>query len=215
MAGVTAPVPGSTRVPAWTATVSIRISDTSPDLLTPGIVQRLPADDSDDGLAEELHGQVRAGPGRGDRDVAVRDGCADRVAVAAARHPADRKPVVHDRLAAERDHARVGQGETGKLLRQPFGLLPDERLSSDEVALVEPDAEAEPGLERRVLRRDLRAPVAVALLEPERIDRPVAAGAQARRVASAPDRSPSPCRAPSPARRRTSPARRGRRRRPP
>src|SRR5262249_58635642 len=92
--------------------------------------------------------------------------------------------------APEDLHVRVGQGQTGKLLRQPFGLLPDERLAADEVALVEPDAEAEPGLERRVLRRDLRAPVAVALLEPERIDRPVAAGAQARRVARAPERVP-------------------------
>src|SRR5262245_30802934 len=190
MAGVTAPVPGSTRVPAWTATVSIRISDTSPDLLPRGIVQRLPADDGGDGLAEELDGQARAGRGRGDRDVAVRDRRADRVAVAAARHPADRTPIVQDRLAAEGNHRRVGQGEAGELARQPFGFLPDECLAADEITLVEPDAEAQPGLERRVLGRDLGAPVAVALLEPERIDCPVAAGAQAGRGARSPERVP-------------------------
>ena len=52
----------------------------------------------------------------------------------------------------------------------------DERVPPDEVALVELDREAETGLERRLLGRDVRAPHAVALLEPERVDRLVAAG---------------------------------------
>src|SRR5262245_2246833 len=112
MACVTAPVAGSTCVPAWTATVSIRISDTSPDPLAPGIVQRLATHDGADRLAKELDRQPRARNRRGDRDVAVRDRGAHRVAVATARHPPDRTPAVQDRLSAQRDDGRVGQGQT-------------------------------------------------------------------------------------------------------
>src|SRR3989442_13747564 len=98
MAGVTAPVPGSTCVPAWTATVSIRISDTSPDLLPPGIVQRLPAHGGGDRVAEQLDRQACPRRGRGDGDVAVRDRRAHRVPVAAPRHAAHPAAPGHDRL---------------------------------------------------------------------------------------------------------------------
>ena len=53
-------------------------------------------------------------------------------------------------------------------------------VATEEVGLlVERDREAETGLERRVVRRDVGAPRAVALLEPERVDRPVPAGHEA------------------------------------
>src|SRR5438445_13824066 len=90
MACVTAPVPGSTWVPAWTATVSIRISDTSPDLLPSGIVQRLAAHGRGDRVAEKVDRQARLRRGRADGEVGVGDRCAEGVAGAAARRAADR-----------------------------------------------------------------------------------------------------------------------------
>src|SRR5436309_1878956 len=149
MAGVTAPVPGSTWAPAWIATVSIRISSTSPDLPAPGIVQRLAAHDGRDRFAEELHRQTRARRGRSNRDVAVRDRRADRVAVAPAGHPADRTPFGQDRLAPERDHARIGQGEADELGGEPVSLLPHERLAADEITARRRRSPAARGRSRR------------------------------------------------------------------
>src|SRR5712691_12831048 len=119
MACVTAPVPGSTCVPAWTATVSIRISDTSLDLLTPGIVQRLAAHGGGYRIAEELDRKARPLRGRGHRDVAVRDRRADRIAISPAGHPAERAALGQNRLPAERDRGRIGQGEADELGREP------------------------------------------------------------------------------------------------
>ena len=88
--------------------------------------------------------------------------------------------------------------------------------------LVRLHGEAEAGLVGRRVRRDVRRPRAVALLEPERVDRAVAARHQAVRLRRRPQRVPqarrrtrSGSRAPSRARRRTSRARRGTARRRP
>src|ERR1051325_1264926 len=66
----------------------------------------------------------------------------------------------------------------------------EQRLATQEVALVEADREAEPGLERRLIRRDVGRPGAVALLEPEGIDGAVAARREPVLSAGLPERVP-------------------------
>lgn len=79
-------------------------------------VQRLGGDLALDPLAEDLDRD--RGPRRGERgrQVGVGDRAADRVAVAAGRHPADDLAVHPHRLVAERDRPRVVQGDAGELL---------------------------------------------------------------------------------------------------
>src|SRR5207344_1146229 len=73
------------------------------------------------------------------------------------------------------------------------GLPPHrECLASNEVALVQLDSEAQPCLERRVLRRDVGTPDAVALLEPQGIDRPVSACNESMVRPGLPERVPEP-----------------------
>src|SRR5206468_1686891 len=67
----------------------------------------------------------------------------------------------------------------------------EERLAADEVdALVEADGEAEPGLEGRLVRRDVARQDPVALLDPERVDRAVPAGDEPVRPTRLPQRVP-------------------------
>src|SRR5207248_9452948 len=68
----------------------------------------------------------------------------------------------------------------------------EQSRAPDEVALVELDGEAESGLPGRVLRGHVRAPHPVALLEPQRVDRLVAARDEAVRPAGLPERVPEP-----------------------
>src|SRR4029079_16886862 len=82
-----------------------------------------------------------------------------------------------DGLGAERHGVWVGEREAAQSAVRLRAR--DERVAADEVALVELDRDAEPGFVRRVLRRDVGPPDAVALLEPQRVDRLVAAGYQA------------------------------------
>src|SRR5688572_21774208 len=89
--------------------------------------------------------------------------------MAAARDPAAEVVAPADRPRAERNRARVVKRGTPQ---RPLGLTGrDQRLPPDEVALVERDGEADPRLERCVIRRDVRAPHAIALLEPQGVDR--------------------------------------------
>ena len=141
--------------------------------------------------------------------VRVRDRLLDGVAVAAARDAADERVADAHRLGAERDRARIAS--VRQRSRRSGSRRRDERSAADEVALVELHREAEPRLEGRVLGRDVRAPDAVALLEPQRVDRLVAAGDEPVLAAGLPERVPerdrrtrSRSRAPSRARRRTS-----------
>ena len=152
------------------------------------VEERLGRDLAGDPLAEDLDLDRLPGRGALGRQVRVGDRALDRVAVAAARHAADGLAVDAHRLGAERDRARVGEHEAAE---PALRLRPrEQRLAADEVALVELDGEAEPGLERRVVGRDVGAPDAVALLEPQRVDRLVAAGDEAVLAARLPDRVP-------------------------
>ena len=72
------------------------------------------------------------------------------------------------------------------------GLGVVERVAADEVAVGLAHAEGEPGLKRRLVRRDVGSPHAVALLEPQRIDRAIPAGDEPVRVAGLPQRPPQP-----------------------
>jgi len=65
-----------------------------------------------------------------------------------------------------------------------------QRLAAEELALVELDREAEARLERVLVGRDVGAPDAVALLQPQRVDRAVAAGDEAVLGAGAPHGPP-------------------------
>ena len=56
----------------------------------------------------------------------------------------------------------------------PLRLDARERFAADEIALVERDRKAEPGLIGVGVGRDVRRPVDVALLEPQRFDGAVA-----------------------------------------
>ena len=153
-----------------------------------GIEQRLRRDLAGDPLAEDLHLDRLADVAALSRQVRVRDRAADGVAVAAARHAADQLAVDAHRLGAERDRARIGERQAAQ---HPLRLLArEQRLAADEVALVELHREAEPRLVRRVLGRDVRAPHAVALLEPQRVDRLVPAGDEPVLPARLPDRVP-------------------------
>ena len=118
---------------------------------------------------------ARPGSDAPGRDVGVRDRALDRVAVAAARHPAEDLAVHPHGLGAERNRARLVEDEAGESPLRRLFLRREERVAPEEVALVELDGEAEAGLERRLVRRDVGAPDAVALLEPQRVDRLVAA----------------------------------------
>src|SRR5439155_19167632 len=120
----------------------------------------------------------RARLGRRGRQVRERDRAAHRVPEGTARDPPDRDAVDADRLVAEHLPQRVLEREAG----QPASGLRtggDERVATDEVTLVEPYAEAEPTLVRRVVRCEVAAPVAVALLGTERVDGAVPAPHQA------------------------------------
>src|SRR5207302_5508759 len=100
-----------------------------------------------------------------------RDARANRVAEAAARDAADDLAVCSThRLGAERDRPRVVEHEADELLRRLA-----ERVASDELALVALHGEREPGLVRRSLGVQVARPGAVALLEPQRVDRSVPA----------------------------------------
>src|SRR6266516_7595624 len=78
-----------------------------------------------------------------------------------------------NRLGAERDRAWIVEHQAG----EPAGGLvrSEQSVPPGEVALVELDRETEACLEGRVLGADVGAPHAVALLEPERVDRLVPA----------------------------------------
>ena len=126
-------------------------------------------------------------------------------------------------LATQADRL-VSQADPGRGRRAPGigaasrGLAASAATSASppqEVALAHPHGEAQSRLERRLLGRDVRGPGAVPLLEPERVDRPVATGDHARAgwpaaqrdVPQRPRRTRRARRAPSRARRHTSPAR--------
>ena len=133
--------------------------------------------------------------------IAVAQRLPDRVPPAAARQPA--------RPAARRDRSsrapaaprRAGDGEPRQQPRQRRRALRLQRLAPEERRVApQLHREAEPRHQRRMIRPDVRAPGAIALLQPQRLDGPVAR----RRPARAPRPPPSARRRPWP---RTRPAR--------
>ena len=120
--------------------------------------------------------------------VGVGDRALDRVAVAAARHAADSAPST--RTGSDPSATARGSARTRQASRRSGSSPPISASRPKNVALVELHGEPEPGLERRVVGRDVRAPHAVALLEPQRVDRLVAACDEPELPAGLPDRVP-------------------------
>src|SRR5439155_21634241 len=153
-----------------------------------GIEERLAGDGARDPVAEDVDLDLPPLDGIAGREIRVRDRLPDRVAVAAARDAAHDSAVDPHRLGAERDRTRVAEHETAELaLRLACG---DQRLAADEVVLVELHGEAEARLERRLVGSDVGAPHAVALLEPQRVDRLVPARDESMLPPGVPDRVP-------------------------
>src|SRR5262245_18523192 len=151
-----------------------RKAGSAPEPLSGGIEERLGGDLARDPFSEDLDlaRLPRLGPVRG--DIRVGDRALDCVAVAAARHAARDLAVDAHRLGAERNGAGIGELQAGE---PAFRLLcGEESVASDELALVELDGEPKAGFVRGVVGRDVRAPDAIALLEPHRVDGLVAAG---------------------------------------
>ena len=150
---------------------------------------------------------VRGEVGEGDR-------AADPVTLVPTGHAADDVAVDPHRLGAEGHGETVVEHQAPQSSGRAGRLHRGERIPADEAAgLVEADGEAQAGLVRVLLGRDVDAPHPVALLDPEGVDGPVAAGHQAVSLACRPEprprgrpRNPSGSRAPSPARPRRSPA---------
>src|SRR6476620_1317281 len=150
-------------------------SPLGPDALALGVEERLRRDLALDPAAEDL--DLYRGPRLVlGRQVGVGDRALDGVAVAAARHPADDLAADADRLVAERDRARVGEGEAAQARARPVFLGGKDRVFADEPdRLVELDAEADAAFVGGLVRGDVGAPDPVALLQAEAVDRPIAA----------------------------------------
>src|SRR6185503_6403174 len=179
------------RAPSTSSPVCCR-RRSAPDALALGVEERLGRDLALDPAAEDL--DLDPGPRLVlGRQVGVGDRALDRVAVAGARYPADDLAADPHRLVAEGDRARVGEGEAAQALARPGFPRGEDRLFADEAdRLVELDAEADAALVGGLVRGDVGAPDPVALLEPEAVDRPVAAGDDPLRLARLPERLPEP-----------------------
>ena len=90
------------------------------------------------------------------------------------------------RLVAERHRLAVVEHQAAQPPLDAALARGQQRLAADEVALVELDAEADAALLRRLVGRDVGAPDPVALLQPQRVDRAVAAGHEPVRLARPP-----------------------------
>ena len=144
-----------------------------------------------DPVTEDLDRDARSHCGVGGGQVRVGDRTLDRVAVAAARHPADEPITNPDRLGAERDRPRLVERQAAQ---DALGLrLGQKRGAPEERAFIELHREAESGGKRRLLRRDVRAPDPVPLLEPQRIDCLVSRRNEPMLLAGRPDRVPETC----------------------
>src|SRR5262249_53590909 len=133
-----------------------------------GIMERAVAAHRRRLLAEGFDGEVPS-LGQLDRQIAVDDGLADRMAEIPAAGDGDDAALMQDRLAPEDGQVAI-DGEGRQAPGRALPLDPLQRLAADEGTFAEGDAGAEPGLIRVVVRRDVRAPVEITLLHPERID---------------------------------------------
>ena len=98
-------------------------------------------------------------------------------------------PVAH-RLIPQGNGGTVRQSQAAELLAKALLLLLHERLAPDEVAFVQLDREAQAGFKGGVVGADVRAPVAIPLLQPECVNRSVAGCNQPVVLPSLPERVP-------------------------
>ena len=111
----------------------------------------------------------------------------DRVAVAARGEVADRLAVAQDRLAPDaaprRDRRRVKPAK--RLVSGCRAVASSASRPMKSAVRLQLHRPAEPRLERRVVRRDVGAPGAIALLQPQRFQRAIADRPECRRLAAA------------------------------
>src|SRR5207249_11198134 len=109
----------------------------------------------------------------------------DGESIRAAADPADDRTIGIDRLSAIDGRVLVVADQQGAQTPRDAGSLRrQERLPSIEFALVEADAEPEPGLQRIVEEGEVGAVVPVTLLHPKRVQRSVATRPNAKRFQS-------------------------------
>ncbi len=122
-------------------------------------------------------GEERVRHAVGVADIAVADRQADGVAIATAGQIADGFAIAQDGLTAEKNDTRILGGKAHQPLpeRRPRSAL--RRRAAEEIDVARQFYRpAEPGLEGRVVRRDVRAPGAIALLETQGFKRTIANG---------------------------------------
>src|SRR5712691_9707905 len=135
-----------------------------------GIVQDVRRDFRGAALPEYLDLEPSPYARQIDGQVDVPDVLLHRVAPAAAPKPPPDLPARVHRLAAVQVRVvreRCGEGDGAELPLTAVRLDAEQRLAPDEFTLSEPDAEAETGLVRVLRRREVGAPVAIVILEPE------------------------------------------------
>src|SRR4051794_11915575 len=138
---------------AASAVLMARLYASRADPLPLRVEQRLLGHQAGDPAAEDvdLDRGARLDVGR---QVRVRDRALDGEAVAAGRDPAHQLAADADRLVAEHDGPRVVEHEAAQAPAHGRGR---QRVAAEE-RLVLADAEAEPGLVRRLVRRDVGRP---------------------------------------------------------
>src|SRR5262249_54851760 len=101
----------------------------------------------------------------GPADIAIADVLLDRIAPPRAGEPADLPPVAEDRSPPQQDDRRIGDGESDKALAERLAGLGNDSLAAEEGGVLpQLDRPAEARLQRRVVRADIGAPGAIALL---------------------------------------------------
>src|SRR2546428_4434184 len=134
-------------------------------------------------LPEDVDLDLRSRP-ESDRQVAVGDVAPDREPVCAAAKPADERTIGIDGLSTvDGEVLVVADQQSPQAPRDARRPGRHQRVPPVEVALVEADAEAKPGLQRIVEQGEVGAVVAITLLHAQRVQRSVATG---------PDVKPSP-----------------------
>ena len=117
-----------------------------------------------------------------DGQVGEGDARVDDVTVASRGNIRGRPAFGEHGLVAVRVGAVLLDDEAGEPLSDALLALAYERVAPDEVALVEAHEPLEAGLERRVVGRHVDTPEPVGLLEPQRLQRPVAEVDEAERL---------------------------------
>jgi hypothetical protein len=109
-------------------------------------------------------------------DIAQPARCAERAGVHTRADIAGDACPLPDRFVMIKQGLGRFQQELDEALLEATFLLAEQRVAPDEAAgFVQLDRKAEPGLERGIFIGDVMAPVAIALLHPQRVERVIAA----------------------------------------